>query len=143
MMAPGENPATAKQDTKNFISNQEHQAQVDQKGTPANASEINDKSMKAFGNGAHTVADGTSPAHVDPQGNPLPWDPYSPSAVKTHEAAEATITPDEMNNAVEKLRQAFQETYGQTAAQQAATQPPNPSQTSSCTPQGSGICQPH
>jgi hypothetical protein len=75
---------------------------------------------------ARPVADGTSPAHVDAQGNPLPWDPYSPSAVKAHEEAESTISSDEMDAAINALRKAFQQTYGQTAAQQAATPPPQP-----------------
>ena len=121
MRAPDENPAEAKQKTQNFVKTEEHEAQVDQKGTPANASDINDKSLSAFGEAAHTVADGTSPAHVDSQGNPLPWNPYSPSEVEAHEAAESTITPEQMNNAVNALQQAFQDTYGEAAAKQAVT----------------------
>jgi RHS repeat-associated protein len=126
MRAPGENPAAAKQKTEDFIGTEEHLAQGMQKTTPADASKINDRSLDMFGNAAHTVADGTSPAHVDAQGNPLPWDPYSPSAVKAHEEAESTISSDEMDAAINALRKAFQQTYGQTAAQQAATPPPQP-----------------
>jgi hypothetical protein len=121
MRAPDEKPADAKEKTQNFVKTEEHEAQVDQKGTPTNASDINDKSLSAFGEAAHTVADGTSPAHVDPQGNPLPWDPYSLSEVQAHDAAESTITPEQMNNAVNALQQAFQDTYGEAVAKQAVT----------------------
>jgi hypothetical protein len=130
MRAPSENPADAKQKANDFIGDEEHLAQGYQKATPADASKINDRLLGMFGNAAHTVADGTSPAHVDPQGNPLPWDPYSPSAVSAHEAAESTISSDEMDAAVNAMRAAFQNTYGQAAAQQAAT----PSQPATCAP---------
>jgi RHS repeat-associated protein len=125
MRAPSENPADAKQKANDFIGTEEHMAQGFQKATPADASKINDRSLSMFGNAAHTVADGTSPAHVDAQGNPLPWDEFSPSAVKAHKEAESTISPDEMDAAINALRKAFQNTYGQTAEQQAAT-PPQP-----------------
>jgi hypothetical protein len=128
MRAPTQSASEAKQETQNFIKTEEHLAQDDQKGTPANTSEINDKSMSMFGNAAHTTADSTSPAHVDAQGNPLPWNPLSPSGVEAHEAAESTITPDQMNTAVTALQQAFQDTYGKAAAQQAATPPQPPPQ---------------
>jgi hypothetical protein len=123
MRAPNESPATAKQDSQNLIKTEEHLAQVDQKTTPTNVSQINDKSLYMFGDAAHTVADGTSPAHVDAQGNPLPWNPMD---FRAHEAAESTITPEQMDNAVTAVQQAFQDTYGQAAAQQAATPPPPP-----------------
>jgi hypothetical protein len=125
MRAPNESPATAKQETQDFIKTEEHLAQVDQKTTPSSASEINDKSLYMFGNAAHTVADGTSPEHVDSQGNPLPWNPLSPSGVEAHVEGEATITPEQMSSAVTAVQQAFQDTYGQAAAQQATT-PPSP-----------------
>jgi len=126
MRAPDEKPEVAKEKTQNFVKTEEHEAQVDQKGTPTNALDINDKSLSAFGEAAHTLSDGTSPAHVDPQGNPLPWDPYSYSEVQAHDAAEATITPEQMNNAVNILQQAFQATYGEAAAKQAAAPPAQP-----------------
>ena len=137
MRAPNESPATAKKDTQNFIKTDEHLAQVDQKTTPTNASDINDKSLYMFGNAAHTVADGTSPEHVDAQGNPLPWNPLSPSGVEAHVEGEATITPEQMNSAVTAVQQAFQDTYGQAAAQQATT-PPSPPP---CTPDKDKKCQ--
>jgi RHS repeat-associated protein len=137
MRAPNESPATAKQETQNFIKTEEHLAQVDQKTTPTNTSDINDKSLYMFGNAAHTVADGTSPEHVDAQGNPMPWNPLSPSGVEAHIEGEATITPVQMNSAVTAVQQAFQDTYGQAAAQQAATPPPPPP----CTPDKDKKCQ--
>lgn len=128
MKAPSQSPAEAKQETQNFIKSEEHLAQIDQKKAPEKVSDINDQSLSMFGNAAHTVADGISPAHTDSQGNPLPWDPYSPSAVKAHEAEESTISDDEMTKAVNALQQAFQNTYGQTAEQQATTPPAPPPQ---------------
>jgi hypothetical protein len=110
---------------------------VDQKTTPTSTSDIKDKSLDMFGNAAHTVADGTSPAHVDAQGDPLPWNPLSPSGVEAHVETEATITPEQMNSAVTAVQQAFQDTYGQAAAQQATTPPPPPAP---CTPQKDKTC---
>jgi RHS repeat-associated protein len=137
MRAPDQSPAEAKQQAADFVHTEEHLAQ-DMQATngrntngnpmPSSVSDIKDNSLSMFGNAAHTVADGTSPAHVDAQGNPLPWNPYSLSGVEAHEAAESTISPDQMNSAVTAVRQAFQDTYGQTAAQQAATPPPPPQQ---------------
>jgi RHS repeat-associated protein len=126
MRAPNQNPADAKQKTQDWIHVEEHLAQTIQKTMPTSTSEIKDNSLSMFGNAAHTVGDGTSPAHVDAQGNPLPWNPYSPSAVEAHEAAESTISPEQMNNAVAAVQQAFKDTYGQAATQQAATPPPPP-----------------
>jgi RHS repeat-associated protein len=134
MRAPGQDPGQAKQQSADFVHTEEHLAQDVQatngrntngNPTPSSTSDIKDGSLSLFGNAAHTVADGTSPAHVDAQGNPLPWNPTSPSGVEAHEAAESTITPEQMNNAVTALQGAFQTTYGQAAAQQAAT-PPQP-----------------
>jgi hypothetical protein len=136
MRAPNENPATAKQRTQDFIHTEEHLAQVDQKTMPTSSSEINDKSLYMFGNAAHTVADGTSPEHVDAQGNPLPWNPLSPSGVEAHIEGEATITPEQMGNAVTAVQKAFQDTYGQGAAQQAVT-PPLPPPPPPCEPKRS------
>jgi hypothetical protein len=98
----------------------------DHKTTPTNTSYVNDKSLYIFGNVAHTVADGTSPEHVDAQGNPMSWNPVSPSGVEAHFEGEATIAPEQMNSAVTAVQQLFQETYGQAAVQQAATPPPPP-----------------
>jgi RHS repeat-associated protein len=134
MRAPGQDPGQARQQSADFVHTEEHLAQDVQatngrntngNPTPSSTSDIKDGSLSLFGNAAHTVADGTSPAHVDAQGNPLPWNPTSPSGVEAHEAAESTITPEQMNNAVTALQGAFQTTYGQAAAQQAAT-PPQP-----------------
>jgi RHS repeat-associated protein len=136
MRATGQDPGQAKQQAADFVHTEEHLAQDVQatngrntngNPTPSSTSDIKDGSLSLFGNAAHAVADGTSPAHVDAQGNPLPWNPLSPSGVEAHDAAESTITTEQMNNAVTALQGAFQTTYGQTAAQQAATPPP-PSQ---------------
>ena len=129
MKSPTENPSIAKQDTRDFIKTEEHLAQVDQKTTPTSTSDINDKSLYMFGNAAHTVTDGTSSEHVDAQGNPLPWNPWDLPAVLAHRNGESTITPEQMDDAVAAVQQAFQDTYGQAAAQQAFTALPVPCKT--------------
>jgi hypothetical protein len=78
---------------------------------PSKASDINVKSLKDFGEAFHIVTDGTSPAHVDANGNPRPWDgiPVTKSEYQAeqHEAEEANPTDQQMNNAVDAARQAL------------------------------------
>jgi RHS repeat-associated protein len=135
MKSPGEDPNSAKQATHDFIAKQETAAQKDQGGTPTKASDINDKSLGDFGKAGHTVTDGTSPAHVDSAGNPKDWNgiptnPLSPTfgsdmaAIEQHNSEEATISPEQLETAVKALQQAFTNTYGQAAAQQATTPQP-------------------
>ena len=123
MRAPGEDIAKAKNDTAKFISDKEGEARNAQGFQAKSLDQITPGSLGRFGEGGHTVMDGTSPAHVDAQGNPLEWNPYSISGVQAHEAAEATISPAQMDTAVGALRQAFANVYGADIARQAATAP--------------------
>jgi RHS repeat-associated protein len=127
MRGSNQDAAQARQQTQDFIHNKESAAQNDQGGTPNKASDIKDKSLKDFGEALHAVTDGTSPAHVDANGNPRPWDGLqSPNsaAVTQHEAEEANPTDQQMNNAVNAAQQTFKNTYGEGAQQQAITPPP-------------------
>ena len=126
MRAPDQSSGEAKRQTQDWVKTEEHNAQENQGGQPKDAAAINDSSLAAFGDAVHTVADSTSPAHVDGAGNPLPWDPYSWSGVHSHEDAEKSITPEQMQRAVDALHAAFSDTYGAAAEQQAATPPPPP-----------------
>jgi RHS repeat-associated protein len=136
MRAPSQSVENAKAATKDWITSTEYVAKEVQGTTPTGVSQIKDLSLSYFGDAAHTVADGTSPAHVDAQGNPLPWNPLSPSGVEAHVEGEATITPEQMGNAVTAVQKAFQDTYGQAAAQQAVT-PPAPPPPPPCEPKRS------
>jgi RHS repeat-associated protein len=127
MKYPSQSVAEAKKQTQEWVKQEENYAKENQGGTPKNVADINDSSLSAFGDAAHTVADGTSPAHVDPNGDPLPWSPYTWSGVKAHEKAEGTISPEQMQKAVDALRAAFSDTYGPDAEQQAETPPQQPS----------------
>jgi hypothetical protein len=130
MKSPGENPQTAAQAARDYISGQEHAAQQAQGKTPQNVSQINNNSLTDVGNAIHTATDGTSPAHVDANGNPRDWNgiPVTPGEVKAvqqHEAEEANPTDAQMNSAVDAARQVFKDTYGDAAYQQ-AIKPPDP-----------------
>ena len=46
--------------------------------------------------------------------------------VEQHNAEEANITPEQMNNAVQAAQNAFGQTFGQQALQEAETPPPPP-----------------
>jgi len=128
MKSPGEDAGDAKQGALDYIRGQEAEAQKDQGVTARNASDIKDKSLDDFGRALHTVTDGTSPAHVDESGNPRDWSglPTSPEdaeAVAEHISEEATISPQQMDIAVQAAQDAFGKTYGQQALQQAEKAP--------------------
>jgi len=120
--------------------------QTNGSSTVSSVSDIKDQSLSMFGNAGHTVMDGTSPAHVDAQGNPRPWNIYTtvtipgegtfPSidfaAIDQHESEESTITPEQMSAAVSALQQAFRDTYGNAAADQASKPPLNQCTTQPC-----------
>lgn len=128
MRSPGENPVAARQAINENIQNHEQAAQRAQGGTPEHASQINNGAMNEFGQALHTVEDRTSPAHTDANGNPREWSgvPSTPGeyqAAKQHEAEESTISPEQMNNSVQAARDAFGQTFGQNALNEAAPPP--------------------
>jgi hypothetical protein len=124
MRAPGESSAQAKQDAQNFIKAKESQARSDN-GKVSTAQGIGDPSLETFGQALHTSTDGTSPAHVDADGNPRVWQglPITPSRVQStlkHIDEEAHPTQQQLNNAVNAARRAFGATYGASACAQAS-----------------------
>ena len=128
MKSPGEDPTVARRAIDQNIQNHEHAAQQAQGGTPDHANQINNRAMDEFGQALHTVEDRTSPAHTDRNGDPRDWSgiPTTPSeyeAAKQHEAEEANITDEQMNNSVQAARDAFAQTFGQNALQDAITPP--------------------
>lgn len=123
MRFPSQDPLQAKLDAERFIQTQEFEAQSSIGGRPTAAENIPDKSLSAFGKALHTATDATSPAHVDPQGNPRPWNPYSPSAVKQHNAEEAKPTPEQLKKAITAAQQEFKRTYGDTLYKKAIEKP--------------------
>lgn len=119
----------ARQAINENIQNHEQAAQRAQGGTPEHAGQINNGAMNEFGQALHTVEDRTSPAHTDGNGNPREWSgvPSTPGeyqAAKQHEAEESTISPEQMNNSVQAARDAFGQTFGQNALNEAAPPPP-------------------
>jgi hypothetical protein len=92
--------------------------------------EIKPAALNEFGQALHTVTDRTSPAHTNQNGNPREWSgiPVTPgeiNAAQQHADEEANITPEQMNTAVNAAREAFRQTFGQAAHDQ-ATKPPEP-----------------
>src|SRR5438876_5571790 len=95
---------------------------------PQHASQINNTALDEFGQALHTAADRTSPAHTDANGDPRDWNgiPVTPgqvAAVQEHEAEEANPTPEQVGGAVVAAQQAFKNTFGQAAFQDATTMP--------------------
>ena len=128
MRAPHQSVENAKAETKEFIKGNETIAQSYQSyEMPTSVSQITNSSLGYFGIAAHTVADGTSPEHVDAQSNPLPWDPSDLASVIAHDSGESTISPEQMGGTVEALHQFFRDTFGDEAARQAETPQPEPS----------------
>jgi len=95
---------------------------------PQHASQINNTALDEFGQALHTAADRTSPAHTDANGDPRDWNgiPVTPgqvAAVQEHEAEEGNPTPEQFGGAVVAAQQAFKNTFGQAAFQDATTMP--------------------
>lgn len=131
MRSPGENPAAANRAIDQNIQNHEQAAQRAQGGTPEHAGQINNTALGEFGQALHTVEDRTSPAHTDANGNPREWSgiPTTPGEIQAanqHTSEESTISNDQMNNSVQAARDAFGQTFGQKALQEAETAPKPP-----------------
>ncbi|MGC2743574.1 MAG: RHS repeat-associated core domain-containing protein, partial [Candidatus Angelobacter sp.] len=130
MKSPGEDPVKAKQAAESYIKQHEQAAQKEQGGTPAHAADINARSINEFTQAEHAVTDGTSPAHVDANGMPRDWNGIPITSgdwdkVHQHEAEEADPTPEQLNNAINTAQQAFKDSYGEQAYQEAITPPPS------------------
>lgn len=75
--------------------------------------------------------DGTSPAHVDSNGDPKVWNgiPLTSSendAVQEHNAQEENPTQEQRDTAVKAAQEAFKDTYGNAAYQDATSDPKAP-----------------
>jgi len=130
MKSPGEDPAAARRAIDQNIQNHERAAKQAQGGTPEHANQVNDRAMNEFGQALHTVEDRTSPAHTDQNGNPRDWSgiPVSPSEIEAanqHSAEEATISNEQMDNAIKQARDAFRDTFGEQALEEAIKPPPD------------------
>ncbi len=118
MKAPGEDPAKAKQDARDFMNQKREDAQAAQGRTAENTSQISDRALGAAGEAIHTATDATSPAHVDASGNPRDWGgiPVVGSGsihdAEAHNAEEANPTPAQFDNAVKAAQEQFKEVFG-------------------------------
>jgi RHS repeat-associated protein len=117
MKAPGEDPAKAKQDAQEFMNRKRADAQAAQGQAPNNTSQITDRALNDAGQAIHTATDGTSPAHVDANGNPRDWGGIPVTrgdwqAVSQHESEEASPTPAQLNSAVRAAQEQFIKVFG-------------------------------
>jgi hypothetical protein len=113
MRSPGETMAQAETQYNNFVSASETQAQNAQMqfwmADPDNKLDnLSEASLEAFGEALHAVLDSTSPAHSGFQ----EWYWMNLFAVHRHINAEKTINPQQMQNAVNAARNAYNATYG-------------------------------
>jgi RHS repeat-associated protein len=113
MRSPGQTVEQAQTQYNNFVSSSETEAQNAQMqfwmADPDNKLDnLSDASLEAFGEALHAVLDSTSPAHSGFQ----EWNWMNPFAVRQHINAEKTISPQQMQNAVNAARNAYNATYG-------------------------------
>jgi hypothetical protein len=94
---------------------------------PESSDNLSPASLEAFGAALHAVLDSTSPTHAGFQ----KWDWRNPSLVRNHINGEKTINPQQMQNAVNAARNAYNATYGYLIG--------NMDTTSVTTTQGDGI----
>lgn len=129
MRSPGEDVEKAKQAIDANIQTHLDAAQKAMGGnTPEHAADISDSALKEFGQAQHTVADRTSPAHTDEEGNPKVWLGIPLSSVEAASAAahsklEERITDEQMNRAVNEVRDLFKRTFGEAALKEAVKEP--------------------
>jgi hypothetical protein len=102
MRSPGQTVAQAETQYNNFVSASEPQAQNAQMqfwmADPDNKLDnLSEASLDAFGEALHAVLDSTSPAHSGFQ----EWNWMNPFVVHRHINAEKTISPQQMQNAVD------------------------------------------
>jgi len=110
MRSPDQTAAQAEGQYNDFVSGEETDAQIkfwlsdpDGKGGT-----LTPEALEAFGKALHAVVDSTSPAHSGFQ----KWDWSNPSLVYHHHQNEKTINNQQMQNAVNAARNAFNNTFG-------------------------------
>jgi RHS repeat-associated protein len=113
MRSPGQTVEQAETQYNNFVSGSETDAQNAQMqfwmADPDNKLDnLSEASLEAFGEALHAVVDSTSPAHAGFQ----EWNWMNPFAVYRHIQAEKTISPQQMQNAINAARNAYNATYG-------------------------------
>ena len=128
MKSRGQNPAAAAAAARSYIQNQSQAAQAIQGERPQNVASLEKDALTAVGNAIHTATDGTSPAHVDANGNPRDWGGIPTSraeiaAVQQHEVEEAHPTDAQIDSAVSAAQKVFIDTFGDATAKQAITPP--------------------
>jgi RHS repeat-associated protein len=129
MKSPGENPASARSAAEKVIADQTQAAQSAQGSSPQSVGDLRFLALADAGNAIHTATDGTSPAHVDANGNPRDWGgiPTSNSeraAASAHLAEEDQPTEAQMQSAVAAAQSVFSNAFGPEATMQAITPPP-------------------
>ena len=109
MRAPGQSVADAQAKFSDFVSTNEavaNNSQIYFSDPDTEMTEINSESLAAFGEALHAIEDSLSPAHAGFQ----VWD-YNPAHVLHHHNAESSINAQQMQNAVNAARNAFNTTY--------------------------------
>ncbi len=108
MRASGQSPEQAKAAIATRIANGEAEAGAYVK---ANGGKI-EPGLREWASTNHTVMDGTSPVHVDEQGNPLKVDWLK---IGEHVAGEKSISPGQMQKSVDASRASFERAFGKEA----------------------------
>ena len=112
MRGPDQTVEQAQAQYNDFVSGEESAAQSAQlqfwMADPDNKlDDLSAASLEAFGQALHAILDSTSPAHAGFQ----KWDWRNPALVWRHHNAESTITPQQMQNAINAARNAYNATY--------------------------------
>jgi RHS repeat-associated protein len=106
MRAPGQSVDDAQSKFDNFVDTKEFSADL-RMWLSDDPSTLDPHSLEEFAEALHALVDQTSPAHMGFQ----VWD-YDPRHIAAHMQNESTIRPDELQNAVNVARRAFNQTFG-------------------------------
>ena len=112
MRGPDQTVEQAQGQFNDFVSGTETSAQTAEwtfwLNDPDNEGSMSDEALARFGEALHAILDSTSPAHAGFQ----KWDWRNPALVIAHHNAEKTINPQQMQNAINAARSAFNSTFG-------------------------------
>ena len=118
----------AKQDFNNFLNTtiqnarETQQSKVGSSADIDNLTHLSPEALWEFGFALHGAMDSTSPAHVEDDGDPAEY-VFSAGPMLDHIKREETITPQQMDRAVQLAQYLFGVTFGQRAAEQATQAP--------------------
>jgi RHS repeat-associated protein len=120
MKSPGQNPQDAARQARESIDKRIETA----KGLQGNDT-THPKALGIVGGAIHTATDGTSPAHIDQNGDPRDWAGLPTSrrdidAIRQHAAEEANPTTEQMNAAVKAARDVYRAAFGRGLCESAA-----------------------